>query len=176
MNIPNENTVKPSLWRRKALRWLLEGLLIIGVFVAIQAYQKRDVSKGMVPPLAAVTIDGTPVNLAASRTRPVLVHFWATWCQICRLEQGSIQNLARDYAVISIASQSGSAAEIARFMGERKLTFPVVADTQGDLAGRFGVRAFPSSFVVDKSGMIRFVEIGYTTEAGLRARLAWLDE
>jgi alkyl hydroperoxide reductase subunit AhpC len=50
---------------------------------------------------------------------------------------------------------------------------PIVLDPDGRLARAWGVRSLPTSFVVDREGEIRTVEVGYTTELGLRARL-WL--
>jgi peroxiredoxin len=60
-------------------------------------------------------------------------------------------------------------------MDEQGLDFPVVLDEQGALAARFGVRGVPASFVLGSGGEIKFKEIGYTTELGLRARM-WLAD
>jgi len=145
---------------------------MLGIFWAVQAYQKRDAPQGAAPQLEARTITGQQVSLATPREGAVLVHFWATWCPICRMEQGSIQRLAQDYSVISVASQSGEPAAVLAFMREQGLSFPAVADPAGYWASQFNVRAFPMSFIIDKYGVIRFVEIGFTSETGLRARLA----
>jgi peroxiredoxin len=104
----------------------------------------------------------------------VLVHFWATWCPICRTEQDTINAIARDTPnVITVAMQSGSRDEVEKYLKQQGLSFPVLNDPDGRIAAAWGVHAVPASFIIDPDGQIRFVEIGYTTETGLRLRL-WL--
>ena len=160
--------------RRVWLRRAIELVIIIAIFAAVCAWQQRDVANGIAPPLAGSLVDGTPFTLSFPRKQPVLVHFWATWCPICRAEQGSIESLARDHAsVITVAMQSGSRDKVAQFMRDASLGFPAMNDDDGTIAAAWGVRAVPASFIVGRDGRIRFVEVGYTTEIGLRLRLWW---
>ncbi|MCK9202316.1 MAG: protein disulfide oxidoreductase [Gallionella sp.] len=159
---------RAARWRRRAI----EALILIIVIVGIRVWQQRDVVSGAAPSLAGTLLDGTAYKL--SPQRPVLVHFWATWCPVCSAEQGSIQSIAQgDYEVVTVAMQSGSPADVARHMAEQRLDFPVLNDADGRISAAWGVHAVPASFIVDRDGQIRFVEIGYTTEIGLRLRL-WL--
>ncbi len=147
--------------------------MVLVLFLGIRAWQQGGTASGPAPALAGELLDGKPVALAAFAGRPVLVHFWATWCPICRAEQGSIDALARTAPVITVAMQSGDRAAVARHLRKEALHFPVLNDPDGVLAAQWGVRAVPASFIVDGAGQIRFVEVGYTTGAGLRLRL-WL--
>lgn len=158
-------------WRH--WRWLRD-LALASVFVlGIRAYQQRDMPNGPAPALTGSDLHGEPVSLADYRGKPVLLHFWATWCGVCKAEQHNIDAVARDLPVLSVASQSGGASEIAAFVGEREVAPRVVVDEESVLARRFGVHAFPATFVIDADGEIRHAEVGYTTELGLRARM-WL--
>lgn len=143
------------------------------LILAVRAWQQRDVARGPAPALAGQTLAGKSYSLASSSGQPVLVHFWATWCPICRLEQGSIESLARDYPTVTVAMQSGDATAVEQHLKKEGLHFPVINDPDGRIAARWGVRAVPASFIVDAAGRIRFVEIGYTSGPGLRLRL-WL--
>lgn len=163
-------TVK-SILKSRVFRVAVEVGVVVLVFMAIRAYQHRDIATGMAPALAGTTLTGTPYVLADAAERPVLVHFWATWCSICRLEQGSIDALARDYPVITVAMQSGAESEVQRHLTEQGLSFAVINDPSGEIAKRWGVHAVPASFIVDAGNRVKFVEVGYTTDAGLRARL-----
>ncbi len=147
-------------------------MLVVLIF-GIRAWQQSGTASGPAPALTGELLDGKPVALAAFAGRPVLVHFWATWCPICRAEEDSIDALARDVPVITVAMQSGNRADGVQFLRKEGLSFPVLNDPDGALAAQWGVRAVPASFIVDGAGQIRFVEIGYTTGVGLRLRL-WL--
>ena len=161
---------KSKVWLRRGLELLLFIVLIMGV----RAWQQRDIVTGVAPPLIGLLLDGTPFVLAAKPAQPVLVHFWATWCPVCRAEEGSIESLARDNPnVITVAMQSGNSGVVQQYMREQVLSFPVVNDADNQISARWGVQAVPASFIVDTDGKIRYVEIGYTTEIGLRLRL-WL--
>jgi thiol-disulfide isomerase/thioredoxin len=103
----------------------------------------------------------------------VLVHFWATWCPICRLEQDSIASIAADWPAITIATTSGSAEELSDYLREDGLTMPVLLDEHGEIARRWGVQGVPATFIVDGDNIIRHAGMGFATEIGLRLRL-WL--
>ncbi len=159
-----------TLWRKRALNLLLFVVLIAG----IRAWQHRDMASGPVPGLQGTLLDGHPYVLPTKPAKPVLVHFWATWCPVCRAEQGSIEAIARDDPnVITVAMQSEGSAEVSRHLAREGLHFPVVNDPEGRLSAAWGVHAVPASFIVNPDGQVRFIEVGYTTEIGLRLRL-WL--
>ena len=159
--------------KRRWLRRAGEAVVVLALILGIRAWQHSGIASGPAPALAGVLLDGKPVALTAFAGRPVLVHFWATWCPICSAEQGSIDALARDTPVITVAMQSGSRDAVMQHMRKEALSFPVLNDPDGVIAAQWGVRAVPASFVVDGAGQIRYVEVGYTTAVGLRLRL-WL--
>ena len=102
---------------------------------------------------------------------PLIVHFWATWCPTCKLEASNIESISKDYEVLTIAVNSGSDKEIKAYMKERGLTFHVLNDSEGQWAQQFKVEAYPTTFIYDSQGILKFTEVGYTTTAGLLARL-----
>lgn len=155
------------------LKTSLELLLILLLFLAIRAYMQRDLISGPVPKVETTLLDGRKINLAAVHEKPVLLHFWASWCSICKLSQENIARLNRDYRVITVAMESGPKSEVAAYLKSNGLDFPVIVDQSGDLAEKFGVNAVPTSFVLAPDGLIRFTESGYTTTLGLKLRL-WL--
>lgn len=161
---------KSRIWLRRGIEILIFVVIIMGV----RAWQQRDVVKGMAPPLSGLLLDGKPFVLAARPVHPVLVHFWASWCPICRAEQGSIASLARDNPnVITVAMQSGNSGAVQQYLREQGVSFPVINDADNQISAAWGVQGVPASFIVDTDGKIRYVEIGYTTGLGLRLRL-WL--
>ena len=175
---PQENSTQPTKPKKSRI-WLrrgLEALLFIVLIMGVRAWQQRDVVKGAAPPLQGVLLDGKSFVLPGKPSQPVLVHFWATWCPVCRTELGSIESLSGDNSnVITVAMQSGNSGVVQKYMQEHEVGFPVINDEDGRISGSWGVHAVPASFIVDTEGQIRFVEIGYTTGVGLRLRL-WLAE
>lgn len=157
------------------MRWIRDILIVVLVFVAIAWYQSKDLPTGTVQPLAGGDINGQPLSLNDYKGQPVLLHFWATWCPICSLEEGSIQSISEDYPVLSVATNSGESDEIRHYMTENGLTYPVIMDASGDIATKWGIQGVPSSFIIDGNGQIRHASVGYSTEIGLRVRLWWLS-
>ena len=158
---------------KKVYRWVLELSIIIIVLLAVRLWMQRDVVSGIAPNISAVTLKGQHFDLYKDKRRPMLVHFWATWCPVCKLEQSNIENTAKDHPVITIAMQSGNNDELSEFMQAEKLSFAVINDESGMLSRRYNIRGVPVSFILDKENKIEFVEVGYTTELGLRVRLWW---
>jgi thiol-disulfide isomerase/thioredoxin len=77
---------KAKVWRRRAIEVMLFAALILGM----RAWQQRDIASGPAPHLAGTLLDNKPFTLVAKPAQPVLVHFWATWCPVCRTEQSTI--------------------------------------------------------------------------------------
>jgi thiol-disulfide isomerase/thioredoxin len=154
------------------VKYPLEILFFVLLYLGLRAYVQRDMAQGIAPAIQATTLSQQNFNLTDA-SKPLLVHFWATWCGICKLEQDSIQAISADYPVITIAMQSGSDAEIQAYLNEHQLRFPVINDVNGELSARYGVQGVPASFIVNDKQQIVAVERGYTSGWGLRLRLWW---
>jgi peroxiredoxin len=162
-----------KIWKARGVRLALELTLVVLVYFAVKTYMQRSLVEGPVPDLEGKLLNGQPVSLQSYRGQPVLVHFWATWCPVCKLEQASIDAISRDHAVLTIAMNSGDETAVKSYLSENSLAFPVMVDEYSYIAKRFGVQGVPTSFVIDPQGNIAFTEMGYTTGWGLRLRL-WL--
>lgn len=164
-----------SILKKRWFVYTLEILFFVLMYFALRAYMQRDIVSGTVPQLKAITLEQQVFDLHADKRRPLLLHFWATWCGICKLEQGSIDSLSKDYNVMTVAMTSGSDQEVQSYLKEHGLGFKVINDESGELSQSFGVSGVPASFVIDEKNQIRFSEVGYTTGWGLRFRL-WLAD
>jgi len=155
-------------WQRR----LLEAALILGVIFGAQYWQTRGLPEGIAPPLVGVLTDGQTIKVGAGDTA-TLVAFWATWCPVCKAEEGNIVAVAKDHRVIPVAMQSGDAATVLKHLKERGIDLPQLIDADSRHAMNWRVRGVPTHFVVDANGVIRFRVVGYATTWGLKARLWW---
>lgn len=174
MNKAKQN--KPAK-KRRWLRWLLEFLVIVGIVVAIRAWQQKDLVSGMAPSFQSITLDGKAVALKDYQGKPLLLHFWASWCPFCKFEESSLSAIKNDWQVLTVAYQSGEKPEVVKHMQQQKIEdWPTIVDADSHLAEQFGVKGVPTTYIIDGDGNIRFTEVGLTSGWGLRARLWWADK
>lgn len=104
-------------------------------------------------------------SLEESAGRYVLVNFWASWCAPCREEMPSMQTLydAMDGTAFEMLAVNvlESREVAAGFIDEFGFTFPVLLDRDGGLAREFGVRGYPSTYLLDADGAILGMRLGF---------------
>jgi peroxiredoxin len=167
------NLTISRLVHARAFKPSLQILVILMLFFVVKAYQQRDVVTGAAPVLQSTLLDGQAFDLQSVKGKPVLLHFFATWCPVCKLQQYSVSALSKDYTVVTVALDSGTDLQLQTYLQQHQLKFPVIADKEGVIANRFGVHGVPTSFIIDPQGEIVFTEVGYTSGWGLRFRL-WM--
>ena len=101
---------------------------------------------------------GRHVGLDDFRGKIVFLNFWATWCPTCRTEMPSMERLHRklsgkDFAMVAVNIKE-TASQVKNFFEEYNLTFTALMDTTGEVSTEFGLRAIPTTFILDKSGQI----------------------
>ena len=105
-------------------------------------------------PLAA----GANQTLSALRGKVVFLNFWATWCGPCREEMPAMEtmyNRYKDKGFEILAVNAGEKEQdVLAFLKNNRYTFPVVLDQDGKVNGAYGVRAIPTSYLIDREGKI----------------------
>jgi peroxiredoxin len=164
-------------WNSKTTwRWLMALLPVLGVaWIAVSRVPAQAVASGddrppmpligfTAPEFTLETLDGQMLTLSDLRGQAVLVNFWATWCPACRAEMPAIQQVYDQYRdqgfmVLAVNLREGD-AQVSAFAGQQGLTFPILMDRDGQVFARYRVKALPSSFFVDRAGVIRQVTVG----------------
>ncbi|WP_321275801.1 TlpA disulfide reductase family protein [Thiomicrorhabdus indica] len=105
-------------------------------------------------------------DLSSYRGKVVLVNFWASWCPPCVHEMPSMAGLksqlgSKNFEILAV-NLGEAKADIEKFMQAHPLNFPVLLDETGQTAQSWKVMAYPSSFIVDKTGQIRYALFGAT--------------
>lgn len=152
---------------QRARGWARDAAIVVAALLAVHVFQTRGLVDGVAPRFSRTTLTGETVSVPAGERR--VVHFFATWCGVCKAEEHNLEAIAGEGDVLFVASASGTADEVRAYARARGLTMPIVVD-DGRLARAYGVTAYPTTFFVDAAGEIDFSVIGYTTELGLRAR------
>ena len=137
----------------------------------VSLYKSSDLNKMPFNLVNITLLDESKYNI--DNTKPILIHFWATWCPTCKVEASNIDTISKDYQVISIAVKSGSNLEIQKYMSEKELSFMVVNDDIGLISSEFNIAAYPTTFIYDKNRELVFSEVGYTSTWGLWLRMWW---
>ncbi len=110
------------------------------------------------------TAAGTSFRLSAHRGRPVFMNFWATWCPPCLEEMPAMERLWRSQKqaglVMLAVTVDADPHVVAPFVERHGFTFTVGLDAKMEVAQAYGVRALPSSFVIDRDGRLAAVAIG----------------
>lgn len=129
------------------------------------------------PELEGKDLAGNALSLKKLSGKVVLVDFWATWCAPCEKELPILEKLYKRYQkdgfVIVGVSVDKDASKVTRFLRRMGLSFPVLHDQDGAIANRYQPEKMPSSYLVDRKGMITFVQKGFreSDEADLEARI-----
>jgi thiol-disulfide isomerase/thioredoxin len=159
---------------KKILKEIVIGAALLFIFTNIISYiRKPELSSTHLPQLKVQLLNGD--NYSPKKGKPLVVHFWATWCPTCKLEASNIEAVSEEYEVLTIAVNSGDNIKIKTYMNERDLSFKVLNDSEGEWARLFNVEAYPTTFIYDASGELKFTEVGYTSTVGLLGRLKLIE-
>lgn len=169
---------QPRGHRRRWLSWLLQAGVVVLIYVAASTWRTHSLlpTNGSVeaPPLELKTLDGKAFDLAELKGKRVQLHFWATWCAVCRQEFGALNavhdDLDSDEAMVSIVADGEDPAAIAQFVRENDIRYPVLLGN-GDAVRAYRIEAFPTNYYLDAQGRIRGTDVGMSTRWGMSKRL-----
>jgi len=148
-------------------RWIVGGLLIAAVIVFIAAVYPNEngsergpalMDERTLPGLAFPSLQGPAVDLSALHGQPALVNVWATWCGPCRREMPALAMLARRFngRLVVIAVDQGEDPEVVKaYVKQFGVGFPVAVDKDQRLGTALHLVGMPSSFFVDRQGVVR---------------------
>lgn len=118
----------------------------------------------LAPDFQLQTLNGQTVSLKALRGKPVLINFWATWCPPCKAEMPYLQQINDTWSakgLVLLAVDIGEKpATVEKFMTELNLSMTIPMDTDGKVAKAYLIGAIPTTFLIDKDGVIRQKVIG----------------
>jgi thiol-disulfide isomerase/thioredoxin len=121
----------------------------------------------LAPAFNLSALDGQAYELATLRGKIVLVNFWATWCAPCREEMPALDKVYRsqkDNGIVILAvNQREDAPAVQAYATPLKLSLPLLLDLNGSASDLYQVRALPTTYFVDRHGVIRDIAYGALT-------------
>ncbi len=116
-------------------------------------------------PFTVAALNGPSIRLADYRGRVVLLNFWATWCPACQYEMPAMERLyqafkGRGFVLLAISIDADGRSAVDPFLRELTVTYPIGLDPKMATADRYGVRALPTTFLVDRGGNLVAWAIG----------------
>jgi cytochrome c biogenesis protein CcmG/thiol:disulfide interchange protein DsbE len=105
---------------------------------------------------AVEDLDGAPVSLEALRGTPVILNFWSTWCQPCKIEHPFLQDAARAFPDVKFYGvlYGDEPQKARRFLQQQGSAYPILVDPGGRMAIDYGVTGVPETFFIDRNGVI----------------------
>ena len=143
---------------------------------ALASGTERPVVGARAPNFQFQDADGQLKLLSDLRGKPVLINFWASWCWPCRQEMPFIQQIHEEWAekglVVLTVNLGESPSTVEHFLQRYGFSFPVLLDTKRVTSTRYNIRGIPTTFFIDRDGIIQERVIGaFATKQGLEARL-----
>lgn len=147
---------------KRAVSAVVTVLLVVSISVA-SAFALE--AKQRAPELSMVDLGGKKLDLKALRGKVVVLDFWASWCAPCKDEMPVLDRLykqhkAKGLVVIGI-SVDRERDNVTDFLKKLKVSFPIVHDKGHAISGQIKPPKMPSSYVIDKKGIVRFVHEGF---------------
>lgn len=149
-------------WKRATAIGIIAGIALLALFVGVLSRPaERPVGVGAAAPDFVVEdLDGNELALSDLKGKVVLLNFWATYCPPCRYEMPDMQALYEEYkdrglAIVAVNYREPPAT-VRGFNREFGLTFPIGLDRDGSVNDMYQTRSLPTSYFVDRDGIIRY--------------------
>ncbi len=170
----------PVLRRPRGRRW---SALVLGLAAVVGiGFALRPAPALSAPPAPTFTLPFASgghgaLSLRALRGRPVLLNFFNTQCDACLAELPTLRRAARTYGghhvvVLGVATGGDTVDTARQFAADAHLSYPIVADTHQDVAWRYMVAGWPTTFFLDAQGRVRGQYTGAMDAAAVRNGLA----
>ena len=159
-------------------RDFIRKLLMTGLLVAAPWWPSGRVEGAtrvgeVLPKATLINLKGNRTDIPSDfRGRILIVHFWATWCPYCAKEVALLESLFHGYrakGVLPLSVNVGESREtVVSFMEKQNVSYPILTDPDSSVARQYGITGIPTTFVLNREGVVKFRIIGEVTGDGLR--------
>jgi peroxiredoxin len=155
--------------------------LLAAVIVASPLIAEARVQKGQhAPSFSLPTLKGGRASLGSLAGKVVVLDFWAQWCEPCKKELPELEKLSREFAAKNVVVLSVNIDKVkdnaARLVSQLGVTFEVALDPGGSVAATYDLPKMPTSFVIDRKGVVRYVHEGFEGSGDVERFKKEIDE
>ena len=168
--------------RRLSISAILFSVLALGSFFVFRSASTRTVKaeslrpaseRKLAPDFALKDADGRTVHLSDYRGKVVLLDFWATWCEPCRMEipwfiEMQRDNRDRGFEVLGVSMDDNGWEDVKPFLAEMKVNYRIVIGNDQTAEVYGGGESLPTTFLIDREGRIAVVHVGLTSRKAIQ--------
>lgn len=147
------------------MRTYLRAIALFITVIAMSGPLSAKQVNGPAPDFTLKSQSGKNLRLSDYRGQVVMINFWASWCGPCRQEMPLLEDMYRRYGKLGFTilgvNVDNDPSKANNYLKDVKVSFPVLYDTSSAVSKLYNVSAMPTTVLVDKSGNMRFLHMGY---------------
>ena len=168
----------PKMESQDFSTWLAKQQAQADIEILYQPPMQQPMLNSAAPNFTLTDLHDQPISLSDYRGRPIILNFWATWCLPCRtemplLQAAYVQYQTEELMVIAVNFEEGKRL-VEPYVSELELTFDVLYDPEAKAGKAYQVKGLPTTFFIDRNGVIRDIQIGQVDEKRLTNLLVML--
>jgi len=180
---------------KKSVKWMLIAVVMVAMVLAVGRVGLKRQHQSTTSDIASApqqgyrmppfTLTEYPNNKIVNTNdlmgKPIFINFWASWCPPCQMETPDIVKAYKQYGnqvvflSVNVTSQD-KIPDALKFIKDFGITWPVALDQTGRIMQKYEVIGFPTSFFVNRKGIIDNVNVGAISTEGLNAELKRISE
>ncbi len=177
--VTSEPETKPVTWKRRLLSWSWQLIVILLLYIVVISWMTSSLlAYGKTAPhFALKDLKGKTHSLQQYRGKQIVLHFWATWCGVCKTNMPVLKWMAsayqKDPVLLSVVQDSHNLKKIREIQRAKGISYPILLATRAMLKS-YRVSQFPTTYFIDKHGRVFSKDVGFITPFGFWWR-SWIS-